>query len=98
MLPFRLFERSVRPTVSPGEVAARPFGVAVPGAPPPASLLGFYWHFARQARALFGLLFLAGLMVALLDLMIPLFIGRVVGLLEAHGPAGIWAEAGGALA
>jgi ATP-binding cassette subfamily B multidrug efflux pump len=36
--------------------------------------------------------------VALLDLMIPVFIGRTIGLLEAHGPDRIWAEAGGTLA
>ncbi len=73
-------------------------GVAVPHHAPPRNLLGFYWHFARQAWVLFAALFLAGGAVALLDLLIPVFIGRVVGLLEAHGPGGIWAEAGGALA
>ncbi|MGG5810706.1 ABC transporter ATP-binding protein [Falsiroseomonas sp. CW058] len=98
MSPFRLFETAIDPVAPPGTPAARWLGVPVPEAPPPAGLLGFYWHFARQSRAVFALLFLAGLAVALLDLTIPVFIGRVVGLLEAHGPAAVWAEAGGALA
>lgn len=98
MSPFRTFERAIDPVAPPGVTAARWRGVPVPEAPPPHSLLGFYWHFARQARALFGMLFGAGLVVALLDLTIPVFIGRVVGLLEAHGPERIWTEAGGALA
>jgi ATP-binding cassette subfamily B multidrug efflux pump len=98
MNAFRLFESAIDPVAPPGAPAARWLGVPVPDAPPPATLLGFYWHFARQTRALFGLLFAAGLTVALLDLTIPVFIGRVVGLLELHGPERIWAEAGGALA
>ncbi|WP_372623241.1 ABC transporter ATP-binding protein [Falsiroseomonas sp.] len=98
MLPFRLFETVIDPVAPPGGRAARVLGVQVPDGPPPRSLLGFYWHFARQARLLFGALFAAGLAVALLDLLIPIFIGRVVGLLEQHGPGRIWEEAGGTLA
>jgi ATP-binding cassette subfamily B multidrug efflux pump len=98
MLPFRLFETAIDPVAPPGRPAARWLGVPVPEAPPPRSLLGFYWYFARQARALFLLLFGAGLTVALLDLLIPVFVGRVVGLLEEHGPARIWADAGWTLA
>jgi len=88
----------MQPVASPGEPAARLFGVAVPETPPPKSLIAFYFYFARQARALFAALFVTGMLVALLDLLIPLFIGRVVGLLEAHGPARIWPEAGWTLA
>jgi ATP-binding cassette subfamily B multidrug efflux pump len=98
MLPFQTIERTVNPVAPPGEPAARVLGLPVPEDPPPRSLLGFYWHFARQARALFAALFAAGLAVALLDLLIPIFIGRVIGLLEAHGPERIFAEAGGTLA
>jgi ATP-binding cassette subfamily B multidrug efflux pump len=94
MLPFRAFEKTMDPVAPPGAAAARLFGVPVPDHAPPKSLLGFYWHFARQARALFAALFVAGMAVALLDLVIPLFIGQVVGLLERHGPERIWAEAG----
>jgi len=97
VLPFRRFETAMDPVAPPGERAARLLGVPVPEEAPPRSLLGFYWHFARQARALFAALFAAGMAVALLDLLIPLFIGRVIGLLETHGPERLWAEAGTSL-
>src|SRR5437868_15114461 len=59
-------------------------GTATPGlAAPPAGLLGFYWHFVRQARGWFAAMFAASLAVALLDTVIPLFIGRLVSLMEA---------------
>jgi ATP-binding cassette, subfamily B, multidrug efflux pump len=98
MLPFRFFERAMEPVAPPGDSAARLLGVAVPDGPPPKSLIRFYLYFARQARALFGALFITGMLVALLDLLIPLFIGRVVGLLDLHGPERIWPEAGWTLA
>jgi ATP-binding cassette subfamily B multidrug efflux pump len=97
MLPYRFFERAMDPIAPPGEPAARALGVGVPDHAPPKTLAGFYWHFARQARALFAALFVAGIAVALLDLLIPLFIGQVIGLLEEHGPGGIWDAAGGTL-
>lgn len=97
-MPFRLFERLVDPVASPGAYAAgRLLGTQVPNHPPPRNLLGFYAHFARQARGLFAALFVTGLFVALLDLLIPIFIGRLVGLLSAHEPDSLWAEAGGTL-
>ncbi|MGG5823041.1 ABC transporter ATP-binding protein [Falsiroseomonas sp. HW251] len=98
MLPFRFFENAIDPVAPPGEPAARLLGVPVPEDAPPKSLVGFYLHFARQARALFAALFAAGLAVALLDLLIPLFIGRVIGMLERYGPEELFAQAGGTLA
>jgi ATP-binding cassette subfamily B multidrug efflux pump len=92
-MPVRFFETLVDPTTPPGGVAARVLGVPVPDHAPPRGLLGFYWHFARQARGLFGALFVAGLCVALLDALIPIFIGTLVALLAAHGPDALWAEA-----
>ncbi len=92
-MPVRFFERFVDPITPPGEHAARLFGVRVPDHAPPRSLLGFYWHFARQAKGLFGALFLAGMSVALLDGLIPIFIGTLVALLERHGPEALWREA-----
>ncbi|MFN2645449.1 MAG: ABC transporter ATP-binding protein [Burkholderiales bacterium] len=50
---------------------------------PPAGLLGFYWHFVRQTKGWFAAMFAASLAVALLDTVIPLFIGRLVSLMEA---------------
>jgi ATP-binding cassette, subfamily B, multidrug efflux pump len=71
---FAFFERQLKPTQAPAQ------------AEPPASLLAFYWHYARQARRLFLALFAAGFVVALLDTMIPVFIGRVVTLLTSNPP------------
>ncbi len=70
---FAFFERRIRPTASTGPA----------GSGPPQSLIGFYWHFVRQARGLFGLMFVTGLAVALVDTLIPIFIGRLVRLMEA---------------
>ena len=53
-----------------------------PGAPP-AGLLAFYWHFARQTKGWYALMFATSLAVALIDTVIPVFIGRLVSLMEA---------------
>jgi len=90
---FRRFERALDPVAPPGARAAAIAGVPVPEGPPPADLLGFAWHFLRQSRLLFAMLFAAGLVVALLDAAIPIIIGRVLGLLAAHAPERLFAEA-----
>ncbi len=61
----------IRGTASPG-----------PGAPPPG-LLAFYWHFVSQTKGWYAAMFAASLAVALLDTVIPLFIGRLVSLMES---------------
>ena len=53
---------------------------------PPAKLIPFYWHFARQAKGLFLLLFVIELFVALLDTAVPYFIGKVVTLVSTIPP------------
>jgi ATP-binding cassette subfamily B multidrug efflux pump len=68
---LKLLQSSIRGTASPG-----------PGAPPPG-LLAFYWHFVRQTKGWYAAMFAASLAVALLDTVIPLFIGRLVSLMEA---------------
>ena len=50
---------------------------------PPEGLLAFYWHFIRQTKGWYVAMFGASLAVALLDTVIPLFIGRLVSLMEA---------------
>ena len=69
-LMFAYFENLVRPTARPGSA-------------PPQSLLGFYWHYVRQTKGLFATLFLTGFLVALIDTLIPTFIGRLVRLMQA---------------
>jgi ATP-binding cassette subfamily B multidrug efflux pump len=82
---FAAFERLLKPTDTP----ERP--------EPPAALLAFYWHFARQAKGLFVGLFLAGLAVALLDSMIPFFTGRIATLLTTYTPDELFAQSWPAL-
>jgi ATP-binding cassette subfamily B multidrug efflux pump len=77
---FRLFETALKPTGDP----SRP--------EPPAGLVAFYWHFARQAKGLLGALFVAGFAVALLDSTIPVFVGRIVSLLTASRPERLFAD------
>src|SRR6266576_2365406 len=79
---FSLFERLLKPTFPPEHPE------------PPAGLIGFYWHYARQAKGLFIGLFVAGFFVALLDSMIPVFIGRIVTLITATRPEELFAEYG----
>ena len=73
MRVFRFFESLLEPTGPP------------PG-PPPAGLGAFYWHHARQARGLVVALFAAGFAVAVLDTLIPVFIGRVVTVVSHNRP------------
>jgi len=71
---FTPFERYLQPT-------------AVPEHPePPASLFGFLWHFARQAKVLFIALFVVEFFVALTDSAVPWFMGRVVTLVTTISP------------
>ena len=85
---FRLFERWVKITSLPDAQAV-----------PPTSLVGFYWHFARQTKPVFVALFAIGFAVALLDVMIPVFIGHVVTLITQAHPAELvahyWRELAG---
>jgi len=67
---FAFFETRIRPT-------------APPLAAPPPGLLAFYWHFIRQTRGLYLAMFVTGLGVALIDTLIPVFIGKLVTLMQA---------------
>ena len=55
---------------------------ASPGVPPPG-LIAFYWHFVRQTKGWYALMFATSLAVALIDMVIPVFIGNLVSLMEA---------------
>ncbi len=67
---FAFFESRIRPT-------------ALPGSAPPAGLMAFYWHYVRQTKGLYLAMFATGLVVALIDTAVPVFIGRLVSLMEA---------------
>ena len=77
---FRYFERRIRPTL-------------VPASPPPPGLVAFYWHFIRQTRSLYAAMFVTGLAVALIDTAIPVFIGRLVGLMQTGDRQAAFASA-----
>src|SRR5262245_6100417 len=79
---FGLFERLLKPTAMPEQPE------------PPSGLIGFYWHFARQAKGLFIGLFIAGFAVALLDAMIPVFMGRIVTLITSSKPEELFGNFG----
>src|SRR5271169_3635544 len=79
MRVFRFFENLLEPT-------------ALPPGPPPAGLGAFYWHHARQARGLVVALFAAGLVVALLDTTIPVFVGRLVTMVSSRTPHAVLHE------
>ncbi|HEY7302104.1 MAG TPA: ABC transporter ATP-binding protein [Xanthobacteraceae bacterium] len=77
---FRRFERYLQPT-------------AVPEHPePPAGLVAFLWHFARQAKWLFVALFAVEFFVALTDSAVPWFMGRIVSLVTRVPPDRFLAE------
>jgi ATP-binding cassette subfamily B multidrug efflux pump len=82
---FRIFERILHPTVEP------------PAASPPDRLGAFYWHFIRQSRFLVAALLAAGMLTAVLDSLIPAFIGRLVTLVTTRPAAELWTGSGGAL-
>jgi ATP-binding cassette, subfamily B, multidrug efflux pump len=71
---FALFERLLRPTDIPEHPE------------PPAGLIAFFWHFARQAKWLFVALFAIEFMVALTDSAVPWFMGRIVTLVTTVPP------------
>ncbi len=83
---FRFFESLLKPTAES------------PDASPPTAAPAFYWHYARQAKGLLVALFVAGAAVALLDLLIPIFIGRVVTLVSTHTPTEVFRDYGWQLA
>ena len=70
---FRYFENLILPTAP------------VRDETPPAELVAFFWHFARQAKGVVAMLLFGGLCTAALDLAIPVCIGRLAGLVSTHG-------------
>ena len=77
---FAFFETRIRPT-------------ALPRGSPPSGLLAFYWHFVRQTGPLYTTMFVTGLAVALIDTLIPVFIGKLVTLMQALDRAAAFSAA-----
>ena len=77
---FARFERFLKPTATPENPE------------PPAGLIAFLWHFARQAKPLFIGLFVVEFFVALTDAAIPWFMGRIVTMVSAIPPERFLAE------
>jgi ATP-binding cassette subfamily B multidrug efflux pump len=77
---FSRFERFLKPTATP----ERP--------EPPAELLAFLWHFARQAKPLFIALFFVELIAALTDAAVPWFMGKIVTYVSQIPPDRFLAE------
>ncbi|MBC7717445.1 MAG: ABC transporter ATP-binding protein [Pseudorhodobacter sp.] len=81
---FTFFETRIQPTRLPK------------GSPPPG-LIAFYWHFISQTRGLYVAMFVTGLGVALIDTVIPVFIGKLVTLMQATDRAAAFVNATPAL-
>jgi len=63
-----------------------------PEPPPTDGLRPFYWQFIRQVRWVVVALFVFGGLIAMLDVTIPAFIGRTVGLVSTHAPEDLLRE------
>lgn len=50
---------------------------------PPAQLGAFYWYYIRQTKFWYGVMILTVLAVALVDMTIPIGIGKLVGLVQS---------------
>jgi ATP-binding cassette subfamily B multidrug efflux pump len=68
-----------------------------PAPPPNAGLARFYWFYIRQVRGLTVALFVFGGLIAILDTMIPAFIGRVVSLVSTNSPQTLFHDHGSVL-
>jgi len=78
---LRKFESILDPTAPP------------PTETPPEGILEFFWYFVRQAKGVFLAFLLVGVLVALIEISVPYFIGDLITIL-AHTPREkLWQEA-----
>ena len=75
---FKFFESRVGSITTPPESSS---------SGPPPGLVAFYWHFVKQTKGLYITMLVTGLGVALIDTLIPVFIGRLVGLMTSANPS-----------
>ncbi|WP_029352528.1 ABC transporter ATP-binding protein [Bosea sp. 117] len=64
---------------------------------PPERLIAFYWHFVRQSGRVFVAALFAAFLVAIIEVSLFRYIGRIVDLLQSSSPATIFADHGGLL-
>ena len=91
---FKFFESRIGNMTAPeqreGDAVSGASGAsakALSDAGPPPGLMAFYWHFMRQTKGLYITMLVTGLGVALIDTLMPVFIGRLVGLMTSANPA-----------
>ncbi len=75
---FKFFESRIGSIATPPESSS---------SGPPPGLVAFYWHFVKQSKGLYIAMLVTGLGVALIDTLIPVFIGKLVGLMTSANPA-----------
>ncbi|TIO07096.1 MAG: multidrug ABC transporter ATP-binding protein, partial [Mesorhizobium sp.] len=61
---------------------------------PPMGLWRFYWYFIRQFRAAYWLRMIIVAVAAIVDAMLPIFVGLIVGLLSNTRPGDFFAAHG----
>ncbi|RVC80126.1 hypothetical protein EN766_05950, partial [Mesorhizobium sp. M2A.F.Ca.ET.046.02.1.1] len=61
---------------------------------PPMGLWRFYWYFIRQFRAAYRLRMIIVAVAAIIDAMLPIFVGLIVGLLASTRPGDFFAAHG----
>ncbi|MEM8915439.1 MAG: ABC transporter ATP-binding protein [Pseudomonadota bacterium] len=59
---------------------------------PPDKLGAFFWYFIRQIKGVLAASLFVALVVAVLDVMVPVFLGVIVDRLATSEPSAIWAE------
>jgi ATP-binding cassette subfamily B multidrug efflux pump len=60
-----------------------------PDIAPPTNLAAFYWHFIRQSPLPLLAMFATGIVVALMDTTVPVFIGQAAGFVAHHDPRSV---------
>ncbi|MCK0196663.1 ABC transporter ATP-binding protein/permease [Ancylobacter sp. 6x-1] len=70
---------------------------SAPTARPPVGLLAFYWHFVRQAGWVFVAALGAALLVAIIEVSLFRYVGRIVDLVQGSTPQSIFADHSGLL-
>jgi ATP-binding cassette, subfamily B, multidrug efflux pump len=75
---FKFFESLIGNISTPPEASS---------SGPPPGLMAFYWHFVKQTKWLYVAMLVSGMVVALIDTLTPVLIGRLVGLMTSADPA-----------